>query len=209
MSVKALLLDLDGTIIDSYRDIAIHLNRTLKDFGKDQVDVERVRFMVGGGARELLRRFFSDSVLDEALDLFRYYYLREPVIHTKPFEGIKELLEEAKERGVELAVVTNKMEELSKTILDELELSSYFSILVGGDTFAEKKPSPLPLMETLKVLQIPPDMALMVGDTEADLKAGRLAGMKRGLAKWGYVKLSEEVPDYEFERPIDLLSILK
>ncbi|MDW8294840.1 MAG: HAD-IA family hydrolase [Aquificaceae bacterium] len=208
MSLKAVLFDLDGTLIDSYRDIGIHLNRTLKDFGKPQIDIEGVRHLIGGGARELLRNFFTDGLLEEALEVFRGYYLAEPVIHTRPFKGIQEVLERAKDRGVRLAVVTNKMEELSRLILKELGLMDYFFLLVGGDTYSEKKPSPLPLLETLKVLGVSPREALMVGDTETDLKAGRLAGTKRGLALWGYVKVSEEVPDYLFEKPEDMLEFM-
>ncbi len=204
MHIKAILFDLDGTLIDSYKDIGIHLNRTLKDFGKPGVDIEEVRYMVGGGARDLLRRFFQDGLLEKALQVFREYYLREPVIHTMPFEGIRELLEEARSKSIKLAVVTNKMESLSRVILQELRLGSYFSVLIGGDTLPEKKPSALPVQEALRLLGISSSEAIIVGDTEADLKAGRLAGVKRGLAQWGYVKVQEEVPDFELHSPLDL-----
>ncbi|MFN3870010.1 MAG: HAD family hydrolase [Aquificaceae bacterium] len=205
MPLKAIFFDLDGTLIDSYRDIGIHLNRTLKDFGLPEVDIESVKYMVGGGARELLKRYFPDGLLEEALKIFRSYYLQEPVIYTKPFEGIVQLLEVCKEKGIRMAVITNKMEGLSRIILERLELMGYFSLLVGGDTYPEKKPSPLPLLESLKLLNLSPQEVLMVGDTEADMKAGRLSKVKRGLAKWGYVKLVEESPDYVFESPLDIL----
>lgn len=205
MHLKALLFDLDGTLIDSYRDIGIHLNRTLKDFNLPEVDIESVRHMIGGGARELLKRFFSDGLLEEAVAVFRNYYTKDPVIHTKPFEGIQEVLSYAKKRNIKLAVVTNKMENLSKVILNELGLSDYFSLVVGGDTFSEKKPSPLPVLEALKFLKVLSSEALIVGDTEADMIAGRLAGIRRGLAKWGYVRLEKEVPDFIFEKPKDLI----
>ncbi|MEJ5339873.1 MAG: HAD-IA family hydrolase [Aquificaceae bacterium] len=205
MHLSAILFDLDGTLIDSYRDIGIHLNRTLRDFNLPQVDIESVRHMVGGGARELLKRFFSNGLLEEALAVFRDYYMKEPVIYTKPFEGIEEALSRAMDKNISLAVVTNKMEALSKLILKELGLLDYFSLVVGGDTLSEKKPSPLPVLYTLQSLGVSPAQALMVGDTEADMTAGRLAGVKRGLARWGYVKLEKEVPDFELEKPTDLL----
>ncbi len=204
MYLKAILFDLDGTLIDSYKDIGIHLNKTLKNFNKPQVEIEAVRYMVGGGARELLKRFFQDGTLEKALKIFREYYLKEPVIHTKPFEGIKEVLERAKSKGIGLAVVTNKMESLSKVILQELGMAEYFSVVIGGDTLSEKKPSALPVLEAIRHVKVLPSEAIMVGDTEADLKAGRLAGVKRGLAKWGYVKVQEEVPDFELQSPLDL-----
>lgn len=208
MHIKALLFDLDGTLIDSYRDIGIHLNRTLRDFGLQEVNIESVKSMIGGGARELLRRFFPDGNIEEALKVFRSYYMQEPVIYTRPFEGIPQVLARAYSRGIKLAVVTNKMETLSRLILKRLDLLEYFSLIVGGDTLSEKKPSPLPVTYALKELGVSPAEALMVGDTEADLTAGRLAGTKRGLAKWGHVKIEREVPDFEFEKPSDLLSLL-
>ena len=124
----------------------------LKDFSMPEVDIEKVRFMVGGGARELLKRFFSDGLLEHALQIFRCYYYKEPVIHTRPFEGIVDLLEYAKRKGLDLAVITNKMEELSKVILIELGLLEYFSLVVGGDTYPETYPSfhPLPTVLTAK-----------------------------------------------------------
>lgn len=208
MPLKAIVFDLDGTLIDSYRDIGIHLNRTLRDFRRAEIDIESVRHLIGGGARELLKNFFTDGLLEEAIEVFRGYYMAEPVIHTRPFEGIQKVLERARDRGMRLAVVTNKMEELSRLILKELKLMDYFSLLVGGDTYPEKKPSPLPILETLRALHVSPQEALMVGDTETDLKAGRLAGTKRGLALWGYVRVFEEVPDYTFEKPEDMLKFI-
>ncbi|MCS7277966.1 MAG: HAD-IA family hydrolase [Aquificaceae bacterium] len=208
MHIEVVLFDLDGTLIDSYKDIGTHLNRTLRHFGREEIEIESVRHMVGGGARELLRRFFSNGSLEEALRVFRDYYMKEPVLHTKPYEGIVELLEYLKGKGMRLAVVTNKMEGLSRVILEKLGLLGYFHVVVGGDTYPEKKPSPLPLLQSLKRMQSNPEEAIMIGDTEADMKAGRLAGTKRGLALWGYVKLIEEVPDYSFKTPMEVKELI-
>lgn len=208
MHIRALLFDLDGTLIDSYKDIGIHLNKTLELFGLEPVEIEEVKAMIGGGARELLKRFFSDGLLEEALRVFRDFYLKEPVIHTRPYEGIGELLEYAKGKGIPMAVVSNKMEELSVKILKELGLYEYFEVVAGGDTYAEKKPSPLPVIETIKRLRVDPAHTLMVGDTSSDIRAGRLAGTLTGLANWGYVRIEEEKPDYTFENPQDVVLLL-
>ncbi|RMH80115.1 MAG: HAD family hydrolase [Acidobacteria bacterium] len=209
MRLRAVLFDLDGTLIDSYRDIALHLNRTLRDFSMEEVDVESVRHMVGGGAKNLLKRFFSDGTLEEAIGVFMEYYMQEPVIHTRTFEGIKELLACLKEEGICMAVVTNKMEKLSREILNRLSLTNYFSFIVGGDTYAEKKPSSIPVLKTLDVLGIKSNEAIMLGDTEADITAGKLAGTWTGLAKWGYIKSMGEKPHFEFDRPLDLCLLLR
>ncbi|MCS6875358.1 MAG: HAD-IA family hydrolase [Aquificaceae bacterium] len=208
MYLKAVLFDLDGTLIDSYKDIGIHLNKTLRQFGRQQVDIEDVKHMVGGGARELLSRFFSDELLEEALEVFREHYMAEPVCYTKPFEGVEEALKYLKDRGIKLAVVTNKMESLSSFILEKLGLTDYFCCLVGGDTYPEKKPSPLPLLEVMKSVRVSPEEAIMIGDTDTDLKAGRLAGVNRGLAMWGYVRVKEEKPDFILESPLDLKKLV-
>ncbi len=206
--LRYILFDLDGTLIDSYMDIGIHLNATLKHFGLEEIDIQKVRHMVGGGARELLKRFFSES-LEDALRVFRESYMRKPVIHTKPFQHIPEILEDLKSMDIKLGVVTNKMEEISKRILDTLDLLAHFDVIIGGDTLEEKKPSPLPILKALELLGGTPDRALMVGDTDADLIAGKGANVKTALAGWGYVKLNGTLPDYHLHEPRDLIYILK
>ncbi len=101
------------------------------------------------------------------------------------------------------------MEDLCKRILKELRLDGYFEVVVGGDTFEEKKPSPLPVLKTLEILGISPEDTLMVGDTDADITAGRLAGVKTALAKWGYVRLNGTQPDFFLEEPRELVKIFE
>lgn len=206
--LRVVLFDLDGTLIDSYMDIGIHLNNTLRYFGLKEVDIQSVKYMVGGGARELLKRFFQER-LEEALIVFRESYMKEPVIYTKVFDGVPYVLEKLKGMGLYLGIVTNKMEVLTKKILQKLDIAHYFDIVIGGDTYSEKKPSPLPILKAMEFFKESPDKTLMVGDTETDLIAGKKANVKTALASWGYVGQNGTIPDYYLRAPIELVELVK
>ncbi|RLJ71387.1 phosphoglycolate phosphatase [Hydrogenivirga caldilitoris] len=205
--MKAYLFDLDGTLIDSADDIALALQETLKELGMPEKMPENVRRLIGGGVKALLEQVLGEDFREEYVRVFRKYYVGNPVVYTRPYPGIPETLQALKKRGVPLVVVTNKLEELSLRILEKLELLDFFELVVGGDTFSEKKPSPLPILKALEFIGIEPGEALMIGDTEADIESGRKAGTKTALAKWGYVRLNSLKPDYLLNRPEELLSL--
>ena len=208
MRIRAVLFDLDGTLIDSAEDIGLALRKTLKDIGLEELYPDDVRKYIGGGVKALLERVLGDKFREEYVELFRRHYLSNPVVYTKPYEGVPEVLEELKKRNVKLAVVSNKLEELSREILKRLNLLDYFDFVAGGDTFPEKKPSPLPVLKSLEVLGEEAEDSLIVGDTEADIVAGKSAGTKTALASWGYVRLNSEKPDFVFKKPAEILSVL-
>lgn len=205
--MKAYLFDLDGTLIDSADDIALALQETLKELGMPEKMPENVRRLIGGGVKALLEQVLGEDFREEHVRVFRKYYVGNPVVYTRPYPGIPETLRSLKKRGVPLVVVTNKLEELSLRILEKLELLDFFELVVGGDTFSEKKPSPLPILKALEFIGIEPGESLMIGDTEADIESGRKAGTKTALAKWGYVRLNSLKPDYLLNRPEELLSL--
>ncbi len=205
--MKAVLFDLDGTVIDSAKDIELCLKKTLRDIGMEDRMPENVRSLIGGGVKALLEKVLKEDFKEEYVEIFRKHYLENPVVHTKLYDGIEEVLKELKKRGIKLAVVSNKLEELSKKILEILKVHEYFDFIAGGDTFKEKKPSPVPVIKTLEVLNVKPEDALVVGDTSADIEAGLKAGTKTALASWGYVRLDSVKPDYILKRPEDLLNL--
>jgi len=208
MRIEAILFDLDGTLIDSAEDIGLALRKTLKEIGLEEYYPRNIRNYIGGGVKALLERTLGDKFKEEYVELFRKFYLENPVVYTRPYEGIPEILSDLKNKGYRLAVVSNKLEELSREILKRIGLIDYFDFIAGGDTFPEKKPSSVPILKTLEIMGVEPSSSLIVGDTEADIVAGKEAGIKTALAKWGYVKLNSVKPDFILNLPRDLVKIL-
>ncbi|MDQ7081658.1 MAG: HAD hydrolase-like protein [Aquificota bacterium] len=137
--------------------MAFCLKETLEEIGYAEKMPPDVRRLIGGGVRALLERVLGEEEFrEEHVRVFRRHYLANPVINTRPYEGIPEVLEKLREKGFILAVVTNKMEDLSRQILRILGIEGYFNLVVGGDTYPEKKPSPLPLINALREMEVPP-----------------------------------------------------
>ena len=206
-NVRLVIFDLDGTLIDSAEDIALHVGRVYRELKGRDVPADEVKKNIGDGARSLLANFFQGQELEEALERFLNYYISEPVIHTKPYEGVTETLEGLKERGILLAVATNKPHAITLEVLKRLKMLHYFDEVLGADLLPEKKPSPLPLLEIAKRLEVPPELGLMVGDSENDILAGRRAGMLTAHARWGY-KAPQSPPDYHLDHPKELLHLI-
>jgi phosphoglycolate phosphatase len=206
-NIRLVIFDLDGTLIDSAEDIALHVGRVYRELKGKDVPADEVKKNIGDGARSLLSNFFQGQELEEALERFLHYYISEPVIHTKPYEGVMETLEGLKERGILSAVATNKPHAITLEVLKRLKMLHYFDEVLGADLLPEKKPSPLPLLEIAKRLEVPPELSLMVGDSENDILAGRRAGMLTAHARWGY-KAPQSPPDYHLDHPKELLRLI-
>ena len=209
MRLKLFIFDLDGTLIDSYMDIGMCVNGVLRSMGRQEIKPDSVKVWIGGGARGLLEKLFPSEEIDRALELFRKYYRENPAVYTKAYKGIREVLTHLKAMEKRLAVVTNKMEDLSVEILKRLNLYHYFDMVVGGDTFPEKKPSPVPIKEVLRRLGVDAKEAVMIGDTDADVRAGKDAGVWTALANWGYVRMDGVKPDFVLHKPEDIINLLE
>ena len=207
-NIRLVIFDLDGTLIDSAEDIALHVGRVYRELKGKDVSTDEVKKNIGDGARSLLANFFQGQELEEALERFLHYYISEPVIYTKPYEGVMETLEGLKERRILLAVATNKPHAITLEVLKRLNMLHYFDEVLGADLSPEKKPSPLPLLEIAKRLEVPPELGLMVGDSENDILAGKRAGMLTAHARWGY-KTPQSPPDYHLDHPKDLLRLMR
>ncbi len=205
--MKTLIFDLDGTLIDSAEDISLCLRKTLEEIGLEERMPADVRKLIGGGVRALLERVLGEDFEESHVKVFRKHYLDNPVVHTRPFPGVPETISELRERGYTLLVVTNKMEDLSREILKILGIDRFFSLIVGGDTYEEKKPSPLPVLKALEKVGTKPEESLMVGDTDSDILSGKRAGAKTALAEWGYTSSVSERADIVLKRPQELLQL--
>ncbi len=176
--IRAIVFDLDGTLIDSVRDLAVSVNHTLDRLGLAGRSEEEVRTMIGNGARKLLIRALGpgrEGLLDQALSLFLDHYGCHCTDHTVLLPGAIPMLEEVG-RGRKLAVLTNKPLCFAEQILTALGVRGFFTEVMGGDSLGVRKPDPAGLLHLAAVWGLDPAEILMVGDHATDIATGRAAG---------------------------------
>ncbi len=190
---SVLLIDLDGTLVDSEPDLTAALNATLAEYGRAAVDSSDVRRMVGDGLVKLVERGFaatgglpSEAVQAEAVARCLAHYKAAPTARSKPFPGAPEVLAALRKQGWRHAICTNKPEELSRIVLENLGLLPLVDAVVGGDSLPVRKPDPGHPLGTLERIGASPDQAVFLGDSINDLKAGRAAGLPVILVTFGY-----------------------
>ena len=202
-SITTLLFDLDGTLVDSAVDLATSVNLLRNEHNLPDLDIDTVRSYVGDGATMLIRRAMPEGEFRvEQLHRFLELYAHHLVEETHPYPGIVPFLEN--HRHMKMAVVTNKPEELSRRLLDRLDLSQYFVAVVGGDTLDRKKPSAAPLLLALEQLHSTPDAAVMIGDHHTDLHAGSAAGVATCFCSWGLGNTGDATYTWRAESVADL-----
>lgn len=214
---RLVAFDLDGTLIDSVPDLAVAVQQALDKLDLPLPTEERVRDWVGNGAPVLVERALTwalghppeDDLQARALDAFMEYYAAAPNALTTLYPGVKTALEALHQAGFTFALITNKPERFIKPILEHFGLLEWFSLWVGGDTLAEKKPSPLPLLHIAAACNVAPSECLMVGDSRHDVEAGKAAGFATLALPYGYnhgdpIELSQ--PDVVLSSLIALLN---
>ena len=185
----ALVFDLDGTLIDSRRDIATAINRTRTGYGLPPLTLEQVVNMVGEGARVLIERALGSEIpadqIDEALATYLEHYREVCLDETRPYPGIEEALTAL--AGVyPLALLSNKGEALSRKVLEGLGLDRFFREILGGDSLPTRKPDPSGLRLLAERLGVPVEQVMLVGDTRIDAETARNAGSSFALVEWGF-----------------------
>ncbi len=188
MPIKLIIFDLDGTLVDSSIDIANAINYALEGAGTPVVTVKQTISLIGEGITRLFEKIIENYGITADRDLiiarFLDHYSAHLVDNTTVYPGVKETLEALK--GFRKAVISNKREELSQRVLDLLGIRKYFDLIVGSDTTAERKPSPVPVQHVLSRLDINPDSAVIVGDSNLDIGAGKAAGISTIAVTYGY-----------------------
>lgn len=189
----AIIWDLDGTLVESAPDLATALNTLLNEQGKQAHAIDKVRPMIGGGVAKLIERGFraagttlDEAGLDELIPRFLKIYGNCCTRNTVLVPHAREALLYFYNAGVLQGLCTNKPMNMTVQILSALDISGFFGSMVGGDSTAEKKPHPLPLLTCLSQLGIEPGRAIMIGDSGADVGAARAAGMPVVLVPDGY-----------------------
>lgn len=187
---SAVLFDLDGTLLDTAPDLIAALNSVLVDQGCQQVPVEPFRRWVSQGGRRLLKEGFPE--LDQAgiealLPSFLNHYDNAIAAHTRPYDGVLTVLAELDSAAIPWGIVTNKPIGLTQRLLAEIGWSKRTEVVIGGDSLAQRKPHPAPVLHALAALGASNRDAWMVGDDLRDIVAGRDAGCRTLIARWGYL----------------------
>ncbi len=190
-ALHAVIVDLDGTMIDTVGDFVEALNLSLGALVLPPVGRAFVERTVGKGSEHLIRSTLqqvgADAVLfDDAWALYQRYYLAINGEHATVYPGVVEGLERLASRGLKLACLTNKPTEFAVPLLRMKGLHAYFNAVFGGDAFERKKPDPLPLLKTCEALGSLPAHTLMLGDSSNDARAARAAGCPVVLVSYGY-----------------------
>ena len=210
-TIDLFLFDLDGTLIDSKRDIADSVNYTMKTLGLPLLENETIYEFVGNGVTPLIKKSVEAAGgcdFPHALKVFLEYYDQHLLDTTLPFRGILEILQHFKDK--QKIVLTNKSQGFSQKILRGLKMDHYFEEIFGGDTSFPKKPAPDIVYHLLKIFGISPNQAVMIGDSRVDMETGRNAGILTCGVTYGFrprQELEEFKPDELIEKPADLLKI--
>ena len=203
-SVRTVVFDLDGTLVDTAPDLINALNFVLDREGLPPVPLHSARNMIGGGARRLIERGLelegraaSVGDITRLTDDFIAYYAEHIADVSRPFEGLESALDDLGKRAYRFAVCTNKLEWLSKLLLDRLGLSARFSAICGADTFGVAKPDPAILQQTVARAGGDISCAIMVGDAGPDIGVARRAGIPVIGVGFGYteIPIAELKPD--------------
>jgi phosphoglycolate phosphatase len=192
--IQAIILDLDGTLLDTAPDLAAAANAVRADFGLAALTLERVASFVGKGAESLMHRALTDSLegvieesrLKAAMERFEHHYERENGLRAKLYPGVSEGVLQMKARGLRLACVTNKPYQFSIKLLHQKGLLADMEFVLGGDSLAKRKPDPLPLIVACERFGLRPEQVLAIGDSANDALAARRAGVPVFAVPYGY-----------------------
>lgn len=190
---RVLLIDLDGTLVDSAPDLAAAVNKLLVELGSEALPLDAVHGMIGDGIPKLVERaleargiVYGPEFLPKAVARYREFYAAGLAVETRPYPGAREALETLTAAGWTLGICTNKPEAPSHALLAALQLDGYFAAVAGGDSFAEKKPAAAHPLGLLKALGATPEEAALLGDGHNDILAARNAGIAEIWFSGGY-----------------------
>ncbi len=217
---KMILIDVDGTLVDSVPDLSYCVDEMLRRLGRPPRGEARVRNWVGNGVERLVRRALIGALDGEppeaefgrAYPIFLELYRDNTSKRSRLYSGIREGLDYLRSAGYRLGCVTNKVAEFTEPLLRDLGVREHFEIVVSGDTLPRKKPDPLPLLHAAEYFGVRAQDALMVGDSVSDVKAARAAGFQIVCMSYGYnhgVDIRDAAPDAVIDSLIEIRGLLQ
>ena len=217
LAPRAVLFDLDGTLIDSAPDLAGAVNDMRVAHGLPELPYAEFRAMVGAGARGMVGLAFGVGPQDEQFPVLRDEFLQRyearMTRETRVFPNMAFVLAQLRERNIPWGIVTNKAARFSEPLVRALHLHTQAATLVSGDSTSHSKPHPQPLLEAARRMGVAPTTCWYVGDDLRDVQAGRAAGMTTIAAAWGYLGIGESIDTwgahYVIQSPDELLTLLR
>ncbi|HEX4546263.1 MAG TPA: HAD-IA family hydrolase [Candidatus Acidoferrum sp.] len=212
-SVRALIFDLDGTLIDSKRDLIFSVNAMLRELGREELHEDTISGYIGHGAPQLVGRTLgngaSEAERERGLKYFLSYYEDHKMDSTCPYSGVPEALEQL--AAYPMAILTNKPVRVSVRILERLGLAKYFRAVYGGNSFPTKKPDPLGAHTILREFAAAPNEVILIGDSEVDVQTARNAGTVAAAVNYGFGNhdRSTHPADLYLDRLTDLVGLLR
>jgi len=213
---KMVLIDVDGTLVDSVPDLSYCVDEMMKQLGMPEHGEDKVRNWVGNGVERLTRRALigqldgepDDELFEKAYPIFLDLYDKNVCERSCLYEGVREAIDFLKTTDVKIGCVTNKNAQFTLPILEKLGVKDEFEIIVCGDTLDKKKPDPLPLLHSAEQLGAKPEESLMLGDSMSDVKAARAAGFNIICMSYGY-NHGEDIHDYNPDAVVDSMAEIK
>lgn len=214
--IQTVLFDLDGTLIDTAPDMACSLNLLLNEEGREEMPYQQIRPVVSNGSAALVELGFPDITDEQTSQRLKQRYLQiyedNLCVHSHLFPGMNELIESIEQQHKNWGVVTNKPGWLTNPLMQQLKLSQRAACIISGDTTANRKPHPEPMLLACKQANSLAEQCLYVGDAQRDIEAGKNAGMQTIIANYGYIgdwEVTEQWgADFSINQPQELLKII-
>jgi phosphoglycolate phosphatase len=217
---EMILIDVDGTLVDSVPDLAYCVDRMMEKLGREPRGERRVRDWVGNGVERLVRRALTgtlegepdDADFESAYPVFMELYAENTSKRSFLYQGVREGLDQIKAAGYKMGCVTNKAAQFTEPLLKDLGVADDFSIIISGDTLPKKKPDPAPLLHAAEFFGCDPAKSMMIGDSVSDVAAARAAGFQIICMSYGYnhgVDIREANPDAVVDSMLEIPSLLE
>jgi phosphoglycolate phosphatase len=213
IAVKAVVIDLDGTLLDTAPDLAEAANRMLAELQLPLIEETTLKTYIGNGVARLIKRVLTRDMDAEpdaelfakARPIYEKHYAAVVSLNSRPYPGVINGLDALKRAGYRLACITNKAEKFTVPLLEDTGLHDYFELILAGDTLPKKKPDPMPLLHACEKFGIRPDEMLLIGDSLNDTQAARAAGCHVFCVPYGYNR-GQDVSALDLDAVVDTLA---